>query len=307
CRPAGGAEPARALRRGAHRGHQAAEHHRTATGLLRREGLPAADPDPAAGARPGPGRPDRRGADRPRPGRAGAVQPQCVPVRRRAGQRAGAQPGLAGRPGGLRGRRPGAGRGPGGVGRGARTDRGLPRVAGPPARSGPALRSGPAAGGGHGRQDPAERQPGCRADRVNLPQRLLAPAPGWITETDVVVVGSGIAGLTTALRIAAGSPGEPRPRVLVVTKDVLAAGSTRWAQGGIAAALGPHDTPAEHLHDTLVAGVGLCDPAAVQVLVDECPTAVAELIELGTRFDRTGTGALSLTREGGHHRDRIAH
>jgi L-aspartate oxidase len=138
---------------------------------------------------------------------------------------------------------------------------------------------------------------------VNLPQRLLAPAPGWITETDVVVVGSGIAGLTTALRIAAGSP---KPRVLVVTKDVLAAGSTRWAQGGIAAALGPDDTPAEHLADTLVAGVGLCDPAAVGMLVDEGPTAVAELIELGTRFDRTGAGALSLTREGGHHRDRIA-
>ena len=56
-----------------------------------------------------------------------------------------------------------------------------------------------------------------------------------------------------------------------------------------------------------MAGVGLCDPAAVRVLVDEGPTAVAELIELGTRFDRTGAGTLSLTREGGHHRDRIAH
>jgi L-aspartate oxidase len=146
---------------------------------------------------------------------------------------------------------------------------------------------------------------------VNLPQRLLAPAPGWITETDVVVVGSGIAGLTTALRIAAGpacrGAGAAGPRVLVVTKDVLAAGSTRWAQGGIAAALGPDDTPAEHLSDTLVAGVGLCDPDAVRTLVDEGPAAVAELIELGTRFDRTGSGELSLTREGGHHRDRIAH
>ncbi|HJQ02864.1 MAG TPA: L-aspartate oxidase [Jatrophihabitans sp.] len=140
---------------------------------------------------------------------------------------------------------------------------------------------------------------------MNLPQRLLAPAPGWILETDVVVAGSGIAGLTTALRIARGGPA--RPRVLVVTKDVLAAGSTRWAQGGIAAALGPDDTPAEHLNDTLVAGVGLCDPDAVRVLVDEGPAAVRELIELGTRFDRTGAGELSLTREGGHHRDRIAH
>ena len=138
---------------------------------------------------------------------------------------------------------------------------------------------------------------------MNLPQRLLARAPGWITETDVVVIGSGIAGLTTALRIAADSG----LRVLVVTKDVLAAGSTRWAQGGIAAALAPDDSPAEHLADTLVAGVGLCDPEAVEVLVDEGPLAVRELIELGTRFDRTDGGELALTREGGHHRDRIAH
>jgi L-aspartate oxidase len=148
---------------------------------------------------------------------------------------------------------------------------------------------------------------------MNLPLRLLAPAPGWIVETDVVVVGSGIAGLTTALRIAGGTPstataaGEPGLRVLVVTKDVLAAGSTRWAQGGIAAALGPDDTAQAHLQDTLVAGVGICDEAAVRVLVDEGPDAVRELIELGTRFDRSSDGELSLTREGGHHADRIAH
>ncbi|HEV2886813.1 MAG TPA: L-aspartate oxidase [Jatrophihabitans sp.] len=146
---------------------------------------------------------------------------------------------------------------------------------------------------------------------MNLPQRLLAPAPGWIVETDVVVVGSGIAGLTTALRIAAGPAAGPAEgsglRVLVVTKDVLAAGSTRWAQGGIAAALGPDDSAEAHLTDTLVAGVGICDVDAVRVLVDEGPQAVRELIELGTRFDRSSTGELSLTREGGHHADRIAH
>ncbi|MGX7677669.1 L-aspartate oxidase [Jatrophihabitans sp. DSM 45814] len=149
---------------------------------------------------------------------------------------------------------------------------------------------------------------------MNLPQRLLAPAPGWIVDTDVVVVGSGIAGLTTALRLAgfsgvagSGLPESAGIRVMVVTKDVLAAGSTRWAQGGIAAALGPDDTSAEHLQDTLIAGVGLCDRAAVEVLVDEGPEAVRELIELGTRFDLSSSGELSLTREGGHHKDRIAH
>jgi L-aspartate oxidase len=118
---------------------------------------------------------------------------------------------------------------------------------------------------------------------------------------DVVVIGSGVAGLTAALRARElGS-------VLVVTKDVVASGSTRWAQGGIAAALGPGDSPDDHLQDTLVAGVGLCDPEAVRALVTEGPEAVRELIDLGARFDTMAGGTLSLTREGGHHRDRIAH
>src|SRR6187200_555991 len=135
-----------------------------------------------------------------------------------------------------------------------------------------------------------------------LPGRLLAPEPGWTTTADVVVIGSGIAGLTAALRLR-GEVG----KVLVVTKDVLAAGSTQWAQGGIAAALGPGDTPEEHEVDTLVAGAGACDRAAVEVLVTEGPDAVRELIALGTVFDHDPDGELSLTREGGHHRDRIAH
>jgi L-aspartate oxidase len=96
-------------------------------------------------------------------------------------------------------------------------------------------------------------------------------------------------------------------KVLVVTKDVLSAGSTQWAQGGIAAALGPEDTPAQHEHDTLVAGAGACDLQAVRVLVTEGPEAVRELIALGANFDHSPEGVLSLTREGGHHRDRIAH
>ena len=140
-----------------------------------------------------------------------------------------------------------------------------------------------------------------------LPGRLTAPEPGWTTEADVVVVGSGIAGLTAALRLRESFARSGGGTVLVVTKDRIGAGSTRWAQGGIAAALGPGDSPAEHAHDTLVAGAGICDAAAVDALVDEGPEAVRELIDLGTQFDHDPDGVLSLTREGGHHRDRIAH
>src|SRR3954463_3573857 len=137
---------------------------------------------------------------------------------------------------------------------------------------------------------------------IRLPERLAAGDPGWATDADVVVVGSGIAGLTAALRLR-----DHVDKVLVVTKDVLSAGSTQWAQGGIAAALGPEDTPAQHETDTLVAGAGACDLDAVRVLVNEGPGAVQELIALGPRFDHASDGELSLTREGGHHRDRIAH
>jgi len=134
-----------------------------------------------------------------------------------------------------------------------------------------------------------------------LPRALRAPRPGWSIDADIVVVGSGIAGLTAALRAAESG------RVLVVTKDVLSAGSTRWAQGGIAAALGPGDTPEQHYADTMAAGAGLCDPSAVRTLVTQGPAAVRDLIELGTRFDRSSSGDLQLGREGGHHRDRVAH
>ena len=135
-----------------------------------------------------------------------------------------------------------------------------------------------------------------------LPGLLSSRDPGWTEWADVVIVGSGIAGLTAALRLR----GQVE-RIAVVTKDVLAAGSTQWAQGGIAAALGEGDTPEQHEVDTLVAGAGACDREAVRVLVNEGPDAVRELIEWGTNFDKDPEGNLSLTREGGHHRDRIAH
>ncbi|WP_426364498.1 L-aspartate oxidase [Streptomyces sp. E-08] len=132
--------------------------------------------------------------------------------------------------------------------------------------------------------------------------RLHAPAPGWDIDADVVVVGSGVAGLTAALRCTAAGL-----RTVVVTKARLDDGSTRWAQGGIAAALGEGDTPEQHLDDTLVAGAGLCDERAVRALVTEGPDAVRRLISTGADFDKTSDGEIALTREGGHHRRRIAH
>ncbi|MEJ7702825.1 MAG: FAD-dependent oxidoreductase [Geodermatophilaceae bacterium] len=84
-----------------------------------------------------------------------------------------------------------------------------------------------------------------------LPRRLLAPIPGWTLEADVCVVGSGIAGLCAALHARAAGL-----RVIVVTKVNIDDGSTRWAQGGIAAVLDPTDSPQAHLADTLTAGVG---------------------------------------------------
>ena len=137
---------------------------------------------------------------------------------------------------------------------------------------------------------------------LTVPGRLRAPQPGWTAQADVIVVGSGIAGLTAALRLR-----QRVDHVLLVTKTVLSEGSTQWAQGGIAAALDPADSPEEHLHDTLVAGVGICDVEAVRALVTEGPQRVRELVALGAEFDLDEAGELKLTREGGHHRDRIAH
>ena len=136
---------------------------------------------------------------------------------------------------------------------------------------------------------------------TGLVGRLAAPSPGWTTTADVVVVGSGVAGLTAALHARAAG------RVLLVTKALLEAGSTRWAQGGIAAALAPDDSPEQHLQDTLTAGAGICDVDAVRVLVTEGPPEVRSLIAFGASFDTEPDGGIALTREGGHHRDRVLH
>src|SRR5581483_34743 len=109
-------------------------------------------------------------------------------------------------------------------------------------------------------------------------------APGG-REPDVLVLGSGIAGLSAAIHaISAGLS------VLVVTKGELEHSATRYAQGGVAAALAAPDSPRLHLDDTLTAGAGLCDVDSVRVLVEEGPRRVRELMELGAVFDRTGDG-----------------
>lgn len=134
-----------------------------------------------------------------------------------------------------------------------------------------------------------------------LPLTLASPAATWEREADVVVVGSGASGLAAALAV------RPRRSVLVVTKDVLAAGSTAWAQGGLAAVLGPSDTVEDHVADTLIAGAGLCDEAAVRTLAAEAPGAIRRLVELGAVFDPDATGSIALTKEGGHSHRRIVH
>ena len=131
---------------------------------------------------------------------------------------------------------------------------------------------------------------------------LPLPAAGRSRSTDVVVVGSGAAGLMTAVALA-----DAGRAVTVVTKGALGDGSTAWAQGGLAVVLGTDDDAELHVQDTLVAGAGLCDEAAVRTLVDEAPAAVALLQELGARLDLDVHGRPALTREGGHSRDRIVH
>lgn len=117
-----------------------------------------------------------------------------------------------------------------------------------------------------------------------------------------MVIGSGVAGLSSAI-----SARKKGLSVLLLTKDLLSTGATAWAQGGIAAALGPKDSPKQHLLDTLEAGAGLCNKTAVGALVEEGPQAIENLISLGTVFDLDPQGNVALTREGGHRQDRIAH
>ncbi|WP_375383842.1 L-aspartate oxidase [uncultured Microbacterium sp.] len=117
-----------------------------------------------------------------------------------------------------------------------------------------------------------------------------------------IVVGSGIAGLTVALHAV-----QKGCRVTLVTKDVLEHANTRYAQGGIAGVMFDDDRVEDHVHDTLVAGAGLSDPAAVRVLVEEGPTRIRELIALGVAFDRASDGQYVKGLEAAHSYPRILH
>jgi len=132
--------------------------------------------------------------------------------------------------------------------------------------------------------------------------RLAGPRPTWERRADVIVVGSGVAGLSLAHSLAGSGLS-----VAIVTKATVGEGSTTWAQGGVAIASGVGDSPEEHLRDTLVAGAGLCDEAAVRILVTEGPAAVDTILRAGAQFDTDSDGRLQFTREGGHSRARIVH
>jgi L-aspartate oxidase len=129
---------------------------------------------------------------------------------------------------------------------------------------------------------------------------VVITAPFQRIRTDFVVVGAGVAGLRAAIELAEAG------RVLVIAKDSLRESSSEYAQGGIAAALSDDDEVELHEQDTLVAGDGLCDPAAVHTLVEEAPAAIEQLIEWGTAFDREGSRLL-FAREGAHSRNRVLH
>ncbi len=117
---------------------------------------------------------------------------------------------------------------------------------------------------------------------------------------DIIVVGSGAAGLYATLCLS------ERYRVGLVTKDKLRTGSSKWAQGGIAAAIADNDSPQLHLEDTLNAGVGLCDRAAAEFLVENAPEAIASLVKLGVAFDAVNN-KLATTLEAAHSRSRVLH
>ena len=131
--------------------------------------------------------------------------------------------------------------------------------------------------------------------------RPIRPALRYATDAEIIVVGSGMAGMVTALRLA------PRRVTLLTKTSSLTGGSTAWAQGGIAGAVGADDTPEAHASDTMAAGAGLSEMAAVELLTRDGAERLRELIDSGAPFDRDGAGEVLLGREAAHGQRRIVH
>lgn len=158
---------------------------------------------------------------------------------------------------------------------------------------------------------PARRAGFCRADvhwdafraeyDLGTSTRKPANAAPSVRQYDFLVIGSGIAGLSYALKVAEYG------RVAVVTKDFADEGCTQYAQGGVCAVLDTTDSVADHVRDTMVAGAFLNDQQAVEVVCREGPARVLELVHMGAEFTRNQDGTLHLTREGGHSARRIVH
>ncbi|MCA8901961.1 MAG: L-aspartate oxidase [Hyphomonas sp.] len=123
---------------------------------------------------------------------------------------------------------------------------------------------------------------------------------GTRADSDVLIVGAGLAGLFLALKLS------PRPCVVISPAPLGQAASSAWAQGGLAAALHPNDSPEQHAADTIAAGAGLVDPVIARLIAEEGPARVRDLLALGVPFDRTPDGALALSLEAAHSHPRVA-
>ena len=130
------------------------------------------------------------------------------------------------------------------------------------------------------------------------PERFSAPAPAG--DARILIVGAGLAGLFLALRLA------PRPCTVISPAPLGQAASSAWAQGGLAAALHPQESPLQHAADTVAAGAGLVDPAIAKLIAEDGPKRVRDLIEIGVPFDRTPDGKLALSLEAAHSHPRVA-
>ena len=119
--------------------------------------------------------------------------------------------------------------------------------------------------------------------------------------TNILIIGAGVAGLFTALKLS------PRPVTVITARKLGKGGASGWAQGGIAAAVAPDDTPALHIEDTIKAGAGLVIPEAARVLCEEGPARIEDLLRYGVPFDLDADGNLKVGREAAHSRDRVVH